>query len=1081
MLPGFFVNQDFGERARRARSMIRDIVASYPLSHMQEGMLFNSLYAPGSGVEVQQIACSLTERVDPDALRRAWEVVVARQPLLRTAFSWDDRPMQHVAGTVDLPWRVEDRPCADTGEQWALVEEFLTRDRDVSFDLTVPPPMRLTLLVFSAESSCLVWTFHHALLDGRSFAIVLEEVFDVYDGRGAEGREQPPVVPPFSEFVAWQRSKDYTESRGFWRETLSGFSMPTPVPCDTGGAGGEAGHDEAQVVFSATESAALRRCAKEQGVSLNTLYQACWAMLLSRMTAEEDVAFGAIRACRHDSVPGAESMIGVFINLLPVRVRVDPDALLGAFLQELRRQQTLVRPYEHLPLAEVQALSEIPHGTPLFHSMMVFENASLQAKLRAKGGPWAGRSITIRSQTGYPLTLAMYGDEEILLKIEYERRRFARSTIERILGRARIVLNGMAEDPSRRLGDVPWMTEAEQGELLALGTASRTAVHDACLHSLFEEQARKTPVATAVSMAGERWTYDQLNRRANRLAHRLIALGVNADTPVGVCIERSPAMITAMFAVLKAGGAYVPLDPASPPDHIARIVRHAGIMLIVRGAGPTPLPPGVTTLEVDAGDGNDENPGIPVSTRSLAYIIYTSGTTGVPKGVMVEHRSVVNYIMTLGAACRFGSDDTLLQFASFSFDASAEEIYGALLHGATLALRVPGMLDTFTGFLDQCAAMGITVLDLPTAFWHQLVDALAPGGPALPSSTRLVLIGGEAASRSRLERWRRCVSPSVRLINTYGPTETTIVATTYDATGGVREGEGARDVPIGRPVANCRAYVLDARRRVVPVGVPGELAIGGACLARGYLGDPGLTAAKFIPDPFDGEGKMYCTGDLVRWLPGGVLEFLGRRDHQVKIRGFRIEPGEVEAAIRESDVVRDVVVVGREDRPGDRRLVAYCIFNGGAREGEEAVRSALRRRLPEYMVPSAFVGLDRFPSTPAGKVDRTRLPLPGASPARAGAPRDVPGTQVEASLARMFEETLGRESVGMEENFFDSGGHSLLAMQLLSRIRHAWSVRVTLDDLFGTPTVRALAALIEARLLEEIERMSDEDVARMNQ
>ena len=1084
--PILFSHPPAGGGKTSLKNMTRQITDTYPLSPMQEGMLFNSLFSPGTGIEIQQIACDLQEEVRPGALREAWEAVVARHALLRTSFSWDGEPLQHVHGSVEIPWAVEQISCAGPEEERECLEEFLRRDRDTGMDLAAPPLMRLTLLELGPGHACLVWTFHHAVLDGRSFPIILNEAFSTYDALVTGGEVRLPPVVPFRDFIVWLRSRDFSASREFWRNMLSGFARPTPVPCDLGrgGEGGAGGrHSEGQVVFSGELSASIRTFAAAQGVTLNTLIQGCWSILLSRYTGEEDIVFGAIRACRHATVPGADSMVGIFINMLPVRVTVRRDARLLPFLQELRTRQTEVRPHEHLSLAEVQALSPIPRGTPLFNSILVFDNSSLNARLRGNGGRWLRRTFTIRSQTGYPLTLAMYGDDEIVLKIEYDRRRYDLRTIERILMHARTMLEGMTKDPMCRLGDLPWLTEAERSGLLAMSTPPRAPIPGACLHSLFEEQVRRNPSGIALSMDGSRMTYDELNRKANRLAHRLIGLGVGADRGVGICMDRSPAMIAGILGVLKAGGAYVPLDPAYPAEHLAYVIEDARIALVVTDTGAAAvLPENITCLKIDdpAAEGFPEgNPGLMQSDRSLAYIIYTSGTTGRPKGVMVEHRSVLNYVMTIGSRLRVSPDDVVLQFSSISFDTSAEEIYGSLLHGATLALRSAGMIDTFSGFLTKCGELGVTLLDLPTAYWHQLAGAMVAEGLSLPTCTRMVLIGGEEASVGRLAQWRKCVAPSVRLINTYGPTETTIVATMHEVPPGAGEEEGTRGVPIGRPIANCSAYILDAEKRLVPVGVPGELAIGGEGLARGYLGRPDLDDGRFISDPFDatGGGRLYRTGDLARWLPEGVIEFLGRSDLQVKIRGFRIEPGEIEAVLAQHAAVRDVAVIAREDHPGERKLVAYCIFRGDGEDEAAELRTYLKRRLPAHMIPSAFVAVEAFPTTAGGKMDRRGFPPPGGDGIRSPERRDIPMSPTEKKLAGMFGETLGLPSVGIEDNFFDLGGHSLLAMQLISRIRHAWNISVSLADLFEVPSVRGLASLIEGKLVEEIEKMSDEEVA----
>ncbi len=592
-------------------------------------------------------------------------------------------------------------------------------------------------------------------------------------------------------------------------------------------------------------------------------------------------------------------------------------------------------------------------------------------------------------------------------------------------------------------------------------------------------------------IAGDhRLTYAGLNREANRLAHHLRDLGVGPETVVGVAVDRSPQMVVALLAVLKAGGAYVPLDPAYPVDRLAYILRDAAAAALITTERLRDALPGlveesmpVVLLDADAeriAARSGANPEVAVHGENLSYLIYTSGSTGKPKGVMVRHAALANYVEAFRDEHRLGAEDRVLQFASISFDTSAEEIYPALASGAALVLRNDAMLGSTPEFLRSCETWEISVLDLPTAFWHELVSRLEAEASSLPSRLRLVIIGGERALPERLAAWHAQGHGRVKLFNTYGPTESTIVATrselAADPTGAA---PGSGEVPIGRPVRNLRAYVLDPKAGLAAPGIPGELYVGGAGVARGYSGRPDLTAERFVPDPWSPApgSRMYRTGDLVRLLPADELEFLGRVDHQVKIRGFRVELREIEAALVEYPGISEAVVVAREDTPGDRRLAAYLVAKSSDGVPQAELRSFLKERLPDYMIPASFMVLDRLPLNPSGKVDRRALPAPDR--ARRELEKDfvAPRNDSEETIAAIWREVLGLDRVGVTENFFVLGGHSLLLPQVVHRLRAAFELDVPLRALFDEPTVEGLAITVEELLFEEIERQLGEEEA----
>ncbi len=1061
----------------------------YPLTPMQEGMHFHSLLAPDSGVYVGQAGYLLEGPLDVHALQRAWQGAVARHESLRASFAWEGlpRPVQVIRREATLPFRVEDWRGPGGAERQARLEHLLEADRAAGFDPRRAPLMRVALLRLEEEQHQLVWTHHHLVLDGWSLSHLFRDVLAIY---AAHVRGEAPRLAPgvrYREYVAWLERQDRARAERFWREALAGFDAPTPLPASRASRIEGEGQGTAALLLSAERSAALRERARRWGVTPGTLVQGAWALLLSRYTGEDDVLFGGTVSGRPAELPGAEEIVGLFINTLPVRVRLEPEAMLGEWLAELQREQVEAREYEYAPLVEVRKWSAIPSGRPLFESLVVFENYPVDPAVDGRAGSVEGvrvRSNFARGQSNFPLSLVAHGVPQLSLEIHHDRGRVEAEAAERLASHLETLLEGMATHPQRRLAEVGLLRESERVRVLETWNASGAPCPAACVHELVSAQAARTPGATAVVFGGERLTYAELERRSSRLAHRLARSGVGPDVRVGVCAERSPGMIVGLLAILKAGGAYLPLDPTYPPGRLARMLSDAAVgVLLVQRRLLERLPEHAAELvlldaspEGEACGGDVGPPAVAVAPENAAYVVYTSGSTGAPKGVVVTHAGAANLlahaVRTLGAA----PGGNVLQTASPSFDASLLEVLVALLSGATLhvaerdAVLSPERLGALLreGEIDVWVSTPALLDSLPDADF-----------PAL----RTVSTGGERCSAATAARWSR----GRRLLNMYGPTETTIYATAHLCAPGAAEAP-----PIGRPVAGARAYVLDAWGGPLPAGVPGELYVGGAGVARGYLGRPELTAERFVPDPFGpAGGRLYRTGDRVRWLDPGELEYLGRLDQQVKVRGVRIEPGEVEAALRAHPGVRDAAVTLREDRPGQPLLVGYHVPAAGQPAAAAELRAFLRSRLPEHMVPASLVALDELPLTPGGKLDRRALPAPEgmAEPREHVAPRNA----VEELLAGIFGEVLGRAEVGVHDDFFELGGHSLLATRVVSRVHKQFRVELPIRSLFESPTVAAFAELLAgpqpaveevddremAAELERLSELSDEEVVRL--
>ena len=1051
----------------------KEVEVSYALSSMQQGMLLHSLHERGA--YIQQLTCDLRETLDPLALLQAWQQVLQRHEILRTAFRWEDiaEPIQEVYKAVELPWRNEDWSQLPPKLRQQKFDDFLASDRQDGFDVTAPPLVRLAHFKLADTHHRLVWTFHHVLLDGRSQFAVLQEVFALYDARGNGSLPELRTRRPYRDYINWLQQQEWSKARDFWREYLRGFK---PLPLK---AAGEEFTSPALRCFptqslelSEELSTALKLVAERHQITLNTMVQASWALLLSRYYGSEDIVFGATRACRHLTLTESDSMLGLFINTVPLRVDVDPQRPLLPWLRELRRQQIVFRDYEQTPLAKIQEWSEAPRGKSLFESILVFENYRFNDQFKQLEGQWEGRCFDSLEQTHYPLTFAAYSGRQLLLRLEYDRRRFDDASIERMLGHLASLLEGMAEDLNRTVGQLSMLSQTERRQLLfewnQTGESYRSQV---CLHQLFSEQVKRTPEAVAVVFENEELSFAELENRSNQLAHHLRSRGVGPEVLIGVCMERSVEMVVALLGILKAGGAYVPLDPGYPPERLSFMLADAGVKILLTQRS-VELDLGVNDLDrIYLGkDGQRflSEPTTPpehdAQPQHPAYVIYTSGSTGKPKGVVITHRAICNHMQWMQKEFPLTHGDCVLQKTPISFDASVWEFYAPLLAGACLVLARPNGHKNPLYLIQTIQRHEVTTLQLVPSSLRLLLDE-----PALAQchSLKRVFCGGEPLTRDLVERFS--ARSTADLINLYGPTETCI-----DATFWVFDRErSTRSVAIGRPISNMESYVLDQSLAAVPVGVCGELYLGGAGLSRGYLRRPDLTAERFVPDPFSREAgaRWYRTGDLARYQADGNIVYEGRADRQVKLLGFRIELGEIESCLARHPAVRACAVIVREDRPGRKNLAAYVVTlpeQTSDQTTTDELRAFLASKLPVYMLPSFFVHLEQLPLTENGKLDWRALPAP--VPASADnvftAPRDL----TEEIIADIWSEVLGTARISVHQDFFELGGDSLTATQVISRINLAFQIDLPLGVLFEHRTVAGLASAIEEILVDELSR-----------
>lgn len=1050
----------------------------YPLSPMQEGMLFHSLMNPGSGIYLMQQFYAWEGKLDREVFGQAWQSVIDRHPMLRTSFMWKDlsAPLQLVHRQVRAEDVIQDLDWSELNEdqQQSRMGELLEQELKEGLDFERAPLMRIRLVRRGHDRYAIVRSFHHILTDDWCFSLLMMDFLTHYDAR-LQGRVPELQKPaPYRDYIAWLQRQDQRAAEEFWKQELAGFTTPTPLAIERldpdASTGGSAVSDEFMELSPAL-SERLRTLAQQHHVTPNTFLQGAWAILLSRYSGERDLLFGVTVAGRPTDLPGVEDIVGLFINTLPLRVTVRPDVPVMTWLRHLLAENYRIRQYEYAPLVRIQQWSEVPAGQALFRSLLVFENAPKDARL---GEERADRSLSYdqdRVHTNYPMTVVGYPGESMGVRLSYDRRLFDSADVARMLAHLKRLLESMATSPEAAIRDLPMLDEGERERLVTLWSGSgRDEATAADFPTLFEAQVTRMPSATAVECGDAVMTYDELNRAADGVARGLRGQGVGTDDIVALLDDRSPALLSMIVGVLKAQGAYLPLDPHHPAERLAQIVSSARVKVLLAGPRHLALASAVAGMIAEgvrplllsseavskSGDREITPSGAAASNGTarhrLAYVIFTSGSTGTPKGAMVESRGMMNHLTSKIPTLGLTPADAVAQTASQCFDISVWQLLTPLLCGARVCIIPDEIVRDPQRLLNEVAARRLSVLELVPSLLGGLLD-----GPPLPlPHLRWLLPTGEALSPALSRRWFARY-PAVPLLNAYGPAECSddvAVACIRHA-----PAEDETSMPIGWPITGVRLYVLDRHLDLMPPGVAGELCVGGVAVGRGYLHDPARTAEVFVPDPFGtGPGsRLYRTGDLVRYRPDGLLEFVGRRDHQVKLRGFRIELGEIEARLAQHPEVDRCVVVVAEPQRGHQQLVAYVAT--AAALHADGLRVFLRRTLPDYMVPALFVLLPALPLTPNGKIDRKALPVPDAD--RAADDFEPPATPTQDLVGGIWAEILGLDRIGRRDHFFELGGHSLLATQVMSRVRTTFQIELPLRTLFDHPTVEAFAAAID--------------------
>ncbi|MEA5504348.1 amino acid adenylation domain-containing protein [Halotia wernerae UHCC 0503] len=1068
----------------------------FPTSFAQQRLWFLHQLEPNSSVYNLPYGLRISGNLKVEALQQAFETIVNRHEILRTTFTTvDGNPMQVIAKSRPIVILVVNLSEWSQVDRAAQVQRLITKEAEYPFDLAHDSLLRVTLIQLGDKEYLLLLTLHHIIFDGWSIGVFIGELTALYKAFSTGTASLLPELPiQYADYAIWQREwlqEMALKTRlDYWKQQLAGSLPVLELPTD---------HPRLAVqnFQGATESfslssdlsQALKQISQQAGITLFMTLLAAFKTLLYRYTGEGDIIVGSPTANRNR--PEIEGLIGFFVNTLVLRTYLGDNPSFRQLLLRVQKVTSGAFDHQDLPfeklVEEMQAERSLSH-TPLFQVMFVLQNAPMPPLELPE---LILNPVMVDSKTTkVDLSLSMTDTPQGLMgNLEYNTDLFEAATINRMVGHFQTMLESIVVNPDQSLSDLPILTESERQTLLVKWNSTKTEnLQDLCIHELFETQVEQTPDAVAVVFGEQQLTYRELNAKANQLARYLYSLGVRPEVLVGICVERSLLMIIGLLGILKAGGAYVPLDSAYPQERLTWMLSDSQVsvlltqsdLLVGQEFGGLYVVSLDTDWEVISHE-SEENLVSGATPENLAYVIYTSGSTGKPKGVMIQHQSLVNFIETAiveyGFTERESPTDTLnakrslrvrervLQFASISFDAAVEEIYSCLISGGTLVLRSEQMLIDTLNFLKQCREWEVTVLGLPTAYWHHLTFELTTIQLRLPESLRLIMIGGERVLPERVKMWQKYIGDYPQLFNRYGPTEATVVTTIYKLPKASFSLDSTLSgVPIGKPIPNVQVYVLDKNLQPVPICIKGELYIGGVNLARGYLNRPDLTKEKFIPNPFDKSKKnnrLYKTGDLVRYLADGNIEFLDRIDNQVKVRGFRIELGEIEVVLTQHSEVKEAVVMAQQDATGNQYLVAYVVPTSKSVPKSSELRRFLRDKLPEYMLPKVFVVLEALPLTPNGKVDRKALPIADQNCHDDDTIYVAPRTSIEEQLAIIWSQLLGLEQVGINDNFFELGGHSLLLTQLIFRVRETFQVELPLRSLFEMPTIASLAGSIE--------------------
>lgn len=1032
----------------------------YILTPLQQGMMFHTLYGQETGDYVVQMNFTFTGQMNLSAFEMAWQQVLNRYEILRSAIVWKGLRVPHQVVYRRVPVIIDAEKVSHLGEeeQERRIAEYLKTDRKQGFALDQPPLMRWKLFIRGQSQFQLIWSYHHVLLDGWSMPLVWHEVITTYHRLVNQQELSLQPVRPYKEYIAWLLNQDPQKAEQFWRKKLQGYTSPLSLEAERQ----PAEHTEAlpqqhvmQLPLDLTEK--LTQFARQYQCTLNTLVQGAWAILLSVYSGEIDLMYGATGAGRPAELPGVEEMVGLFINTIPVRVQIEKQSAVLPWLKVFQQEQVELRQYEYTPLVDLHKWSQLPQGESLFRYLYVFENYPLGEIDQKHFGQLELKEISGSEQVNYPLALVVAPGERLWMKWMYDQQVFATETIRQMGEQLQRLLAQIVEAPFTPISHLSLLDRAEKEQLAKWNQTEVTYPTDRLVHEMVAIRAQEQPTAMAIWSEDKTVTYQELNRKANQLARFLQARGARPGCLLGVLMDRSPEMIIAQLAILKAGATYVPIDPSYSSEQIRHIIQDASLPIILTTTEERARHLREETCEIICLDTDEakwsqlakEDLNLSMKIDDLCYVIYTSDSTGLPKGVSIRHRSLLNLLHWYQERFQLSPNDRIAQMMGVASDVSVWEIWSALASGACLYLATEEVRVLPNRLQDWLVRQGITISYVSPAMLESLYPLIGA-----QSQLRFLLTGGDP-----LRQYPPADFPC-DVVQLYGPTE----ATGFVTAAFLSRNQTASLPPMGRPIANMKLFVFDEQLQPVPIGVPGELYIAGEGLAVGYLNQPEETEAHFLEHPDPDIGRLFKTGDLVRFLPDGQLAFLGRVDQQIKLHGYRVDLGEIEAVLQKEPTIRQVVVNTYEGKSGRKQLVAYVVTDSSTSLQQQWMAHA-KEHLPDYMIPTQWIRVDQIPLTPDGKIDYRALPQP-AQEQMAPSFR-APRTPMEKKVAKIWSEVLQIEPIGLQDHFFALGGHSLLATQVITRVNEAFQLNLPIRTLFEKPTVAELVKQIKVELRSE--------------
>ncbi len=1038
------------------KKTIEDI---YPLSPMQEGMLFHALLDKNSHAYFEQTVLEIEGELDIDVFEKSLNNIIQKHEVLRTAFVYEGigKPVQVVLSKRKANISYEDITSIEQERKAEYIEQLKEADRENSFDLTKDTLIRATIIKEAERKYHIVWSFHHIIMDGWCLSLIMKDFFKSYSSIKTGNTVDIGKSEAYGSFIEWLEEQEKKDAARYWEKYLEGYEQQTAIPLKRTTVDRELNRTKVvQFVLKKELTEGLVKVAQNSGVTLNTVVQAMWGMLLQKYNNVEDVVFGAVVSGRPEEIKGIEEIVGLFINTIPVRVRQDKQSTFKELIKELQNKSIEASKYDYMPLAEIQSNSELKQN--LFDHIMVFENypveKEVQAQSRERNIGFKIKNVEVYEQTNYDFGVVVIPGKEIALKLTYNTSVYEEENIRKIEGHFKSIADKVVEDAEVKISEVEILTEEERQQILIdFNNTKIDYPKDKTIHQLFEEQVERTPDNIAVVYEDRSLTYRELNEKANQLARVLRGKGVSTDNIVGIMVERSLEMIVGIIGILKVGCAYLPIDPEYPQGRIEYMLQDSGARILLTQSALSNrivLNQEVFILILDDNmlyTGDNTNLDKVNKSNDLAYIIYTSGSTGKPKGVMIEHRNVYNSIYSRMREYELGHKDNVLQLFSFAFDGFVTSFFTPILSGSRVILMKDEDSKNPVSIKEYIKRYGITHFITVPSLYSAILEC---SDKEELETLRIVTLAGENTSESLIKQ-SKSIKPDLEIVNEYGPTENSVVTTIS------RDMKIGKKVTIGKPIANTKVYILDKNSKLQPTGVAGELCIAGAGLARGYLNRPELTTEKYVDNPFKLGEKMYHTGDLARWLPDGNIEFLGRIDNQVKIRGYRIELGEIENKLLSHEAVKETVVIARDDDRGSKYLCAYVV--GDKELTVLELREHLSKDLPDYMIPSYFIQLEKLPLTPNGKVDRKALPEPDGS-INSGVEYIAPESEVEEKLAAIWQEILGIEKVGLNDNFFSLGGDSIKAIQVTSRL-YQYNMKLDIKQIIQNQTISKISKYVE--------------------